>query len=300
MRGLFINSKQANCSIYESGIMCYNALKKSTLYTLDYSEASISDSYNFYIFNYHYIVLNDINSFLLSQLPGLKIAIVTEVDEYNPLIYTPDIFDLYVVIDPTITESDRIYSFPRPLEEFNNNNIVKSDIIIGSFGFLTDGKRFDWIVDAVENEFDNAKIRFNFPKGTYVQSATYNKNYEAILNRINSVKNGITVEISTDYMSKPDLMKWCSDNTLNCFFYDRQIPGLSAITDQAISSGSPLSVNNNSTFRHILKYIKPYPEWSLAYSIENSKDIIQNIKMDWSIESFYKKFELIISQKIII
>ncbi len=297
MKGLFINSKQANCSIYESGIMCYNALQKSKLYTIDYSEESILDSYDFYVFNYHYIVLNNINKALLLQLPGLKMAIVTEVAENNPLIYTPDIFDLYLVIDPSIKETDKIYAFPRPLEEFNNTSIIKNDIIIGSFGFLTDGKRFDWVIDAVENEFDFATIRFNFPRGTYVQPATYNKNYEIICNRANSVKNGIKVEITTDYMDKNELIEWCSQNTLNCFFYDRQIPGLSAVTDQAISSGSPLSVNNNSTFRHILKYIKPYPDWSLKYSIENSKNIVNQIKIDWSSDAFYKKFESILINK---
>jgi len=295
MKGLFINSKQANCSIYESGIMCYSVLNKSKLYTLDYTEEIIDTTYDFYIFNYHYIVLN-VDQSLLSRLNGLKISVVTEVDNDNPLIYTPDIFDFYIVIDPTIIETNKVYSFPRPLETYDIlDRKYNDDVIIGSFGFLTDGKRFDLVVDAVENEFDSALIRFNFPHATYVPLHTYSANYDKIINRVNLIQNrNIKVEITKNYLTKEELIEWCSNNTLNCFFYDRNCPGLSAVTDQAISSESALSINNNGTFRHILKYIKPYPDWSLKYSIENSKEFVVKMKKDWSTEIFCAKFENIL------
>ena len=44
MKGIFYNSKKSVCSIHESGIMCYNILKKSSKFILDYSEEPILKS----------------------------------------------------------------------------------------------------------------------------------------------------------------------------------------------------------------------------------------------------------------
>ena len=38
MRGIFYNSKKALCSIWESGVMCYETLKQSKEFELDYTE----------------------------------------------------------------------------------------------------------------------------------------------------------------------------------------------------------------------------------------------------------------------
>jgi hypothetical protein len=57
MRGIFYNSKKSLCSIWESGKMCYDALKKSNKYSLDYSEeTSLDNSYDFVIINYHHSI----------------------------------------------------------------------------------------------------------------------------------------------------------------------------------------------------------------------------------------------------
>jgi hypothetical protein len=69
MRGIFYNSKQALCSIWESGKMCYNVLNKSDKYTLDYSEDCFLDcSYDFAIFNHHFITNNWINKEMIDEL----------------------------------------------------------------------------------------------------------------------------------------------------------------------------------------------------------------------------------------
>ena len=78
---------------------------------------------------------------------------------------------------------------------------------------------------------------------------------------------------------------------MNCFFYDRNIPGLAATTDQAIVSERPLSVSKNDTFRHILAYMPPYPEIGLKESIKKSITWVQQMKRDWSPSAFAFKFE---------
>jgi hypothetical protein len=61
MKGLFYNSLQGSCSIWESGRMCYKALSQSDKYTLDYTEnnkAGFQPGYDFYIINWHHAVCN--------------------------------------------------------------------------------------------------------------------------------------------------------------------------------------------------------------------------------------------------
>lgn len=95
-------------------------------------------------------------------------------------------------------------------------------------------------------------------------------------------------------MTKDQLINWCSQNTLNCFLYDRNMPGLAATTDQAIIAGRPIAISNNETFRHLLVYLPPYPESSLKQAIETSVQGVKKMQTDWSPENFARKFELML------
>jgi hypothetical protein len=120
-----------------------------------------------------------------------------------------------------------------------------------------------------------------------------------IRNGINTVlkKPGIDIKITSDNYSKEELIDLCSKKTINCFFYNRQHmfrSGLSAVTDQAISSGRPLFVTSDCTFRHIHKYIDCYPKIGIKEAIENTHDGVLKMKNEWSSENFLRKFEKII------
>jgi hypothetical protein len=104
----------------------------------------------------------------------------------------------------------------------------------------------------------------------------------------------VTVEVSRLYMDKPELIAWCAANTLNCFLYDRNMPGLSATTDQAVSSGRPLAVADNPTFRHVLKYLPPYPARTLTASIESSAVDVRRMQEDWAPRNFARRFESVL------
>jgi hypothetical protein len=73
------------------------------------------------------------------------------------------------------------------------------------------------------------------------------------------------------------------------------LAGLSAVTDQAISSGRPLFVTNDRTFRHIHKYINCYPYIGIKKAIENTQEGILKMKEDWSSKNFLIKFEKILA-----
>jgi FkbM family methyltransferase len=304
-RGLFLNTEKANCSIYESGKMAYQCLLLSGKYDLDYLEisqtaAEIPNNYEFYIFNYHHVTMSWLNTKRVSLLPGLKATLVLETLTNNPFVLCPaDDFDAYLALDPTMNVADkRVYAFPRPLEVYTSvNPYHESSIpVIGSFGFATMGKGFELVVDAVNKEFEKAIVRINIPASTYSEDrhwTLHKKHYANYLSELcNQVaKPGVKVVITNEFMTKEQLIEWCSQNTLNCFLYNRNQPGLSATTDQAISSGRPLVISTNETFRHIHRYIKPYPFQSLKESIASSIPQVKQMQKDWHPQNFATKFE---------
>lgn len=237
LSGLFINCVTAQDSIFESGKMVYECLLDSEKFTLDYFEASnenrsISTAYDFYLFNYHMVTMFWLDTKALKKtLPGVKMTVVLEVSPNDPFIYcSPEDFDAYIVLDPTLKINQKnVFAFPRPLEAVAQLPAHESkDVpVIGSFGFATKGKGFEHVVDAVNREFDRAIVRINIPFATYAdESREYAKQLAEMCRR--KAKNGVEVVVTHDFMSKPDLINWCAENTLNCFLYDRNMPGLAA------------------------------------------------------------------------
>ena len=286
--------------------MVYQSLLLSQRYALDYQEVDfrhrrLPTSYDFYVFNYHDATsMSWLDTRSVQRLPGLKIAIVLEVAPNNPFarVSARD-FDAYLVLDPTIPRGpNQVYPFPRPLEPPPPLSPlpVQARPIIGSFGLPTSGKGFDKLVVAVNREFDQAVLRLNIPPGDYV-SAAQSQEIEATIAQLQrAAKPGVEVIITRDFMTKPDLIRWCSGNTLNAFLYDRAMTGLAATTDQAISSGRPLAVSANETFRHVHAFLMPYPFRSLRESIERSGPEVGAMREAWSAASFARTFEAMLDE----
>jgi hypothetical protein len=306
MKGVFYNSKKAVCSIHESGKMCFEVLCLSNNYSLDYSEnTSIDDSYDFIIFNEHFRVNNWMNSVMVRNFKGAVFCIVTEITfGDNPIAKSPPYFDYYIVLDPTIEDTDKYFGFPRPIQQFPNlpEYTEKPIPVIGSFGFSTEGKLWHKIIEGVQDEFDQAIVRFNIPQGTYTGGSGLS--IEDITARCNEVitKKGIKFKITSNDMTREEIINWCSYNTLNCFFYDRTgksvTSGLAAVTDQAIASKRPLLVSEEVTFRHVLKYMKSYKNMSFKEAIETTGPIVEKMREDWSHKNFVNKFEKILNKKL--
>lgn len=300
LSGIFINCVEAKDSIFESGKMVYECLKDSDKYSLDYTElvpenTTLSTKYDFYFFNYHLITMAWLQTKPIKKLlPGVKITMVLEVSPNNPFVFcSPEDFDVYIVLDPTLnTNQENVFAFPRPLEKNIEISAYKAQEVpvIGSFGFATSGKGFEHIIDAVNREFEKACVRINIPFGDYTdKGGKYAKELAQMCK--SRAKVGVEVQITHDFMNKAELIKWCGENTLNCFLYDRNVAGLAATTDQAISSGRPLITSKNNTFRHIQKFIKPFPYTSLQDAIKNNQTKVEEIQREWSAEKFRTKFE---------
>jgi hypothetical protein len=284
--------------------MVFNCLNLSRQFAIDYIEVSegqrsLPAGYDFYFFNYHPVTMGWLDTSKLKKMDGLVMTMVLEVLPDDPFVMCPDNhFHGYCVLDPTIkSKKKKVFAFPRPLELPDSVEPYREvDIpVIGSFGFATRGKGFQHVVEAVNKEFDRARVRINIPYGDFVPESKAYAGFLAELCR-QKAKPGIDVVVTHDYLSKKDLISWCAQNTLNCFLYDRDIPGLAATTDQAIVSGRPLSVSRNETFRHILAYLDPYPVMSLKEAIESSRPRVKKMQEDWSPRVFCSTFEDMLSK----
>jgi hypothetical protein len=321
-RGVFINTATANCSIYESGRMIYGCIKGSKDFDIDYFSLDTIDvslfategrikplgdmlvgkqdrlgRYDFWVFNWHPVTMaSHLDPACIAKLPGRKFTLVLELEPDDPLRgVPPGVFDAYIALDPTTPATDRIFPFPRPLDDNPRRPIPLShDVpVIGSFGFGTPGKGFELLVDAVNREFEKSVVRINIPSGTYaafdgIHGQSYPKYIASLCKRI--AKPGIDVCFTDKFMSPSELVSWCGGNDLNCFMYTRRQPGLSATTDQAIISGRPLLTSSNDTFRHIHRYISPYPVTSLRQAIETTAPLVGRMQQDWSRASFSTTF----------
>jgi hypothetical protein len=284
--------------------MVFDCINHSTDYSIDYFELkkedpAIPSGYDFYLFNYHFSTTGWLDTKSIRKLPGLKGTIVLEILPNDPFVYcSPFDFDFYCVLDPSMTfKNKKVFAFPRPLDEYKGTLSRRENTIpvIGSFGFATRGKGFEHVVEAVNKEFDKAIIRINIPHGTYTDpSHGYARE---LASQCRALANpGIDIVITHDFMTKNDLIQWCSENTLNCFLYDRNMPGLAATTDQAITSERPLAISQNPTFRHILKYLAPYPQRTLKEAIHSSAVEVKRMKKEWSSEHFQQLFKKMLSE----
>jgi glycosyltransferase involved in cell wall biosynthesis len=299
--------------------MVYNCIERSPDYTLEYFSIDQIDishfaatgrvrcltdapgvdcgDFDFWVFNWHFVTMAaHLDPAVIAGLHGAKFTIVLELAPGDPLkLVPPGVFDGYIALDPDAPTAGGIYPFCRPLpgEPLNPPPTGRSTPVIGSFGFGTPGKGFELLVEAANRAFETAIIRVNVPIGTYVfTEGLHRRNYvqhiESVCKRI--AKPGIEVRFTRDFMSPDELVSWCGENDLNCFMYTRCQPGLSATTDQAIISGRPLLTSSNDTFRHIHRYIPPYPIFGLREAMETTTAAVQALQRDWSRGTFSATF----------
>lgn len=322
LRGAFINTEPALCSIHESGRQVFECIVRSATYDLDYIDFHEIDQarlaadgelhlkpglqrdkvqpvYDFWVLNYHNATMAPhFSRDLVARLRGPKFAIVLEVEPSAPLAFAErGAFDGYIVLDPSALPTHEVFPFPRPLTATVRRPIPrKREIpVIGSFGMGTPGKGFELVVEAVNREFDHAIVRINVPASTYADGpmfAVHGESYAGHLKRLCEyiAKPGIEVQFTQAFMDDSELLSWCGANDLNLFLYTRRQSGLSATTDQAVASGRPLLVSSNDTFRHIHPYIAPYPLTSLKEAIAEGAASVSRMQKDWSREAFAKRF----------
>ncbi len=235
-------------------------------------------------------------------LPSVHVGLAHEVTHASASHYAPP-FNQWVATDPSFPASPYYFKTVRPLLDFQWNpsfrGLKEPDIpTIGSFGFAFPNKGFDKVIDAVCNEFDEAKIRL------HITVAAFNGGYDqGYINHLVGLchskltKPGIQLEITTDFRGDNEIIRFLSENSLNVLFYDFGAGrGISSAVDYCVSAGRPLAISSSEQFRHITDTIPTYPARSLKDTLLNGQEGIDNLQKEWSHSVFINQYEDIVER----
>jgi hypothetical protein len=122
---------------------------------------------------------------------------------------------------------------------------------VGSFGFGFLGKDWGRIIHIVNSSSDIELLRLHIPYSDFADPNGHTSTY--IANSCRQLLDPrIHLNISHDFMSIPDLLKWLSRHSINIFPYEEMKGrGISSTIDFALSCRRPIGISKSDMFRHI-------------------------------------------------
>ena len=287
----YSNNEKYHCGIGIRGKLNSDILKKSDKYnfiqcfidnTIDLEELVQKYLPKVIFYNYHSTTTPWITNDILRQKYLNIVHIMIHYDMHQHLIdtFNPNNFANFNYIltdDDTLKGRDNIFIVPRSIPmndlftedyQVTNSNIPK----IGFQGFAVPHKGIPRIARQVQDEFDDAILRFHIPFSYYSdQSGDIVRH---ILNEVYSIitKPNIKIEVSHEFLTDEEIIRWLHENTINCYFNDYlDGSGIASSPDYAIAARKPIAITRSHQFRHM---------WDLSPSImieHNSlKTIIKN------------------------
>lgn len=314
---LFLNHKIENCGVYQYGKRLIEILFKDNETNYIYKEI---DSYNEYfnavketpaikaiVYNYHASTMDWLNETNI-QRSVKNIGIPHECPEQEYL------FDIICNIDPNASESFNRFSLPRPIYEnveeitkiattnesndkFINKYTDTNIPIFGSFGFGFDNKGFDKIIKIVNEQYDNAIVKFVIPVAHFDPNPNRIHEMRNLCIKSNK-KQGTILMITHNFFSTSDILKFLKSNTMNIFLYDKMDGrGISSTIDYAISVKKPLGISDSYMFRNIYSDDICLYKKNINYCIHNSSNYLEKFLEEYSnvniINKFFKIFQSI-------
>jgi hypothetical protein len=304
-RILFVSHKKARCGVYEFGKNITDVLGHSRRYqfiriecsSLAELQAAIAENIPaMIIYNYHRSVLpwlatrigpklyrNNIASIQIPQI-GFIHEITQHVadtatnykNKYLP-IASPNLinslFDYYIAADPTLLLlNPLVYKTGRLIPSYSNNFKPPTKNIFGSFGFGTPKKGFEKIVQLVQQEYDEAIIRFNIPGADFGDKEGNNARAIAEKCKAQISKPGIQLIVTHDFLDNKAMLDFLAQNTINVFLYEEKSKReLSSTIDNAMAVQRPIAISDSVMFRHVFD-VEP----SICVTRNSLSTIIQN------------------------
>ena len=291
MKILFLNSVKKACGVYQYGLRLANCLPmcqyKEVAGEADYLNAIKDFGPEKIIYNYHNATMDWLNSGNITHT-AKNVGILHE----SPGTIFDEVLD---------TDSLQENGIPRPLfyeiptkidnEEhdfFISHNRGPDVPIFGSFGFGFDNKGFDKIIQYVNEQYDDAIIKFIIPMGDYCSEFEF----EYILKKCFDCKrkSGIELLISTNFFSNEDLLFFLNSNTINLFLYNQlEGRGISSTIDYALSVDVPIGISDSFMFRNIYDDSICVYKNSISDIIKNGLTYTKKIREMYSQERIVEK-----------
>lgn len=247
---LLLNHKEQRCGVYQFGKRVFDIIKNSNKHQISYREASsfqeLNDIINnlspkAIIFNWHHYTMSWLPKEL--NLPNIKqYFIFHDINirqNYDVYLFFGD-YDL----NNSIPENKR-FLLPRPLFVYKGNYNQNNIFTIGTFGFAFKQKGLPRLIEEVNRVFNFANINLKVSQAFFSDSSDVYKECQNIPR-----KQGIKLNISSEFLSEQQVLEFLAGNDINVFFYYDNGEGLSSATDYALSVKRPIAVTDCTMFRH--------------------------------------------------
>jgi SAM-dependent methyltransferase len=306
---LFVNYEERQCGVYQYGRNLLGALNKSEKYRFDYagirsleeidSHANNSD-YEAIIYNYHPLTLTFINPQLPRRYKQVNIAVMHEMTQAEADTMPDGFFQCYVMGDPTLVENNpAVFKTGRLILPYTKTKKSPDVITIGTFGFSVGSKGYQNLIDAVQDEFDEAIIRIHIPSNGIIDAsgAVARQHIEECQRRIR--KPGIKIQPSHEFLDRDAMLDFLAENTVNAFLYDYlEVAGISSSPDHALAVRRPIVVTKSIMFRH-LRSVYPaitIEDSSLREIIKNGIEPFEHLYQLWTAENIRSEYESILDK----
>jgi hypothetical protein len=305
---LFINHPEKECGVHQFGENIFKAIEQSGLYNFIYCECSNKKDLNIFIskfnpvciiYNYYGSTMPWLNPRITRKIKLSHIGIMHEVTQERINNASKTLFDFHIAPDPTILLTNPIvFKTGRMVPAYTDTKSPPVKLTIGSFGFGTKGKGYTKIIETVQQEFDEAIIRFNIPFAKFGDSTGEGARAYANACKRLITKPGIELKISHDFLSQEEVLDFLSGNTINCFFYEEnKNRGISSVIDLALAVNKPVAVTKSKMFRNIL-HASPsvcIEDISLRKIIANGIVPLLPFKKEWNSRNLCWDYERIVT-----
>jgi hypothetical protein len=304
MRKVFlVNHKEMQCGVHEYGLNVYENIRNSKKFNVLYIEVEdhtefvqhLEEHPDLYavIYNYYPSTMSWLKQKDLDQRSKFcrQFIIVHETG-------TPEV-DGYIHIDPSFEEYDNHFKTVRPLLKYEGEYPKNGVFTVGSFGFGFGNKGFPEVIQKVNEEYDEALIRFRIPFATFGDSN--GNSARSIANICNNIprKPGINLEISHDFLETNQLLEFLASNDANAYFYHLSYGrGPSSVIDYSLSVKRPIVLTKSYQFKHLYDYPIFIEDRSMREIIERGTQTLEPLYEAWSGDNLIKDYEKILESDI--
>lgn len=308
------DSNKPKCGIYQHGLsvrdLIFSNQKLLPEFIFSYqSIASFSQLRQFdkkiqpdiYIFNGNAGTMPWLNGFNLFHLSGIKIKLTHDITNYDAVFFSPLAFDFLLTDDLTVEITNPfVLKVGRLIQENLSsgakNKIELEKIKVGSFGLALPDKGFEEIIEKFSSQRGNVEFNFHMPKSDYMDSEGLIQ--KSIIHACKQMlrNTSCTLNISTDFKDKNELVRFLESNDVNIFNYRENRGGhnqISGITEYALAANRPFFVSKCAMFRNLTN-ISPlyfnFESLDIQNNLEDSfkKNLISQaqIRADWTDSGF--------------
>jgi len=244
--------------------------------------------------------LTFINPQMKRRYKPVNIALMHEMTQAEADQMPDKFFQCYVMGDPTLVENNpAVFKTGRLILPYTKTKETPDIVTIGTFGFSVSSKGYQNLIDAVQDEFDEAIIRIHIPSNGIIDAsgAVAHQHIEECQRRIR--KPGIKIHASHEFLDRDAMLDLLAENTVNAFLYDYlEVAGISSSPDHAMAVRRPMVVSKSIMFRHLRSVYPPITieDSSLKEIIKNGIEPFEHFYQLWTEENIRSEYESILDK----